>query len=267
VRELHSQTIRIDIAKTDPDESVRAAVVATLADQRTLVRIAQTDRSERVREAVVQNLNLTDEAVLARIAKADGSANVYSAAVAKVSDQALLGDVASTGRSEVARIAAVKKLIDEVLLTEIATRQGDSIVGLIAYLTLVARGDARLLPEPVRRSLEQRAQRERNWRAQLEVSALQCRHVEGAPTTRGGWTTTCHTDVRNRSALFHFQVTLEYMLKGVRISRHSRALSPGEYTSFAVEVPTPAQGEFLPQIRVDAEAEYRPAWARGQEGV
>jgi len=93
----------------------RAVAVAKLTDQSLIADIAKTDSSSVVRSAAVRML--TDQVVLADVAKRDEDRDVREATVETLTDQALLAEVAKTA-ADVARAGAVKKLIDQSLVAE-----------------------------------------------------------------------------------------------------------------------------------------------------
>ena len=102
----------------DPDPNVRSAAVEKLTDQSILAQIARTDSSPRVRAVAAGKL--TGQELLAKIAKTDPSWRVCFEAVQKVTGQTQLADIARTATDSDIRGRAVKRLNDETLLAAIA---------------------------------------------------------------------------------------------------------------------------------------------------
>jgi hypothetical protein len=100
------------------DAFVRKAAVESLTDQGLLADMAKTDSSNLVRRAAVDKL--TDQLVLAGIVKTDRSTDVRQAAIKKVTDERVLADIAKTDSIVDLRRAAVEKLTDQGLLADIA---------------------------------------------------------------------------------------------------------------------------------------------------
>lgn len=100
-----------------------------------LVNFATNDRDWFVRVAAVERV--TDQAVLAEVAKTDEETSVRRSAIEKLTSQAVLGDIARTDKDEFSRKAAVKNLLDKIVLAEIASTDRDEDVrqAAIAKLT------------------------------------------------------------------------------------------------------------------------------------
>jgi hypothetical protein len=102
------------------DPEVRRAAVKEISDQALLADIAKKDKNPNVREEVIKTL--TDQAVLAQIAKND---KIFYARYAAVNnpnlvDQIVLAEVAKTDEHETVRLYAVNKITDQAMLAEIA---------------------------------------------------------------------------------------------------------------------------------------------------
>ena len=107
---------------------MRLAAVGKLTDQTVLAEIAKNDNDFTVREAAVKNHNLTDQTVLAGIAQSDDYASVGSAAVGKLTDQTVLANIVKYCDDSVRRSVAVEKLTDQALLATIARNDSDYLV-------------------------------------------------------------------------------------------------------------------------------------------
>jgi len=110
-----------------------------LTDQSVLAEIAKNGKNSNVRMAAAENLidQTFAQSVFAYIAKNDESYSVRSAAVQKLTDQKLLGDIAKNDESYSIRSEAVKKLTDQALLAEVAKNASDSRVRIAAAEKLI----------------------------------------------------------------------------------------------------------------------------------
>ncbi len=129
---------------------MRAGAVWRLTDQVLLASIAKTDTDYPVRLAAVEKL--ADQAVLAAVAKADTSEEVRQSAVVKLTDQAVLAAVAKNDASEFAREAAVVKLTDQAVLAVVAKADGDPGVRRAAFVKLMYLGALASIAETVKTS-------------------------------------------------------------------------------------------------------------------
>lgn len=103
------------------DSNVRMAAVETLTDQVVLAEIARTDENRKVCEAAFGKL--TDQSILAGIARIGWEEDyVRVAAIQKLADQALLAEIAKTDEKWVVREAAVRKMTDQSILAGIARK-------------------------------------------------------------------------------------------------------------------------------------------------
>jgi len=108
------------------DDDARREAVRALTNQALLADIAKNDEDVHVREAAISKLITPDQILLAEAAKKHLMA---SAAVEKLTDQALLAEVAkSYGNAS----DAVKKLTDQALLAEVAKNASNTHVGKAA---------------------------------------------------------------------------------------------------------------------------------------
>jgi tetratricopeptide (TPR) repeat protein len=126
---------------------VRQAVVEKVTDQAILAQVARTDAEPAVRSIAVRNL--TDQAVLAQIARTDDSPLVRRDAVQAaqtVADPAFFAGIAKNDKHEDVREAALKKVSDQALLAEIARSDRSQRVRLSAVSGLT---DQRALAELV----------------------------------------------------------------------------------------------------------------------
>ena len=115
------------------DWLVRKAAVEKLTDQAVLAKIAKTDSDWRVRTVAFEKLTgaiakLTDQAVLAEIAKTGSESLVRKVAVRKLTAQALLAEIAKTDSESDVRKEAVEKLTDQAVLAKIAKTDSESDV-------------------------------------------------------------------------------------------------------------------------------------------
>jgi len=115
----------IDYALGDPADSVRRAAVSKLTDEAILARIARRDPSPEVRVAALDRM--TDQEVFAEIAVSDTDAETRAMAVLQLTDESLLKDFALHADSAAVRTAACVHLRDQAVL-EIAARDPDAMV-------------------------------------------------------------------------------------------------------------------------------------------
>jgi hypothetical protein len=107
-----------------PDIKIRGEAVEKLTDQSILARIAKTDESW-IRLKAVINPNFTDQKLLAEIAFSDEYPRVRESAVKKLIDQKLIAEIAKTAQDRDMRETAVGKLTDQKLLADIAGNDVD----------------------------------------------------------------------------------------------------------------------------------------------
>src|ERR1035441_4504840 len=93
------------------EANVRLAAVRMLTDQNILAQVAKTADFDDVRIAAVEELN--DESVLTEFAGADRNWDVRLAAVRKLTDQGSLAIVAKFQSAVHVSLAAVNKLTDQ----------------------------------------------------------------------------------------------------------------------------------------------------------
>jgi len=127
VEKLTDQVILVDIAKNDPNDWVKSTAIMRLTDQALLVEFA---RNKETRWGAVQNPHLSDQALLADIAKNDNDEDIRLFAVnnPSLSDQAMIGDVAKSASDNDVRRAAAMRLTDQAILAAIAKIEKDSYV-------------------------------------------------------------------------------------------------------------------------------------------
>jgi hypothetical protein len=106
--------------------SIRWRAVESLTDQDVLANIAKNDVDWRVRETAVKRL--TSQTILADVAKNDDWGSVRKAAVDRVTDQAVLADIAKHDEDEDVRKVAVDRVTDQTMLTDIAKNASSSSV-------------------------------------------------------------------------------------------------------------------------------------------
>lgn len=118
----------IQAATEAPVGMIRAAAVKNpnLTDQAVLAEIARKDRDEWVRRDAAEKL--TDQAVLTEIVRDDGSEWVRCAAAEKLTDQGVLTEIALKDKDYDVRRAAAEKLTDQAVLEEIALKDPAQLV-------------------------------------------------------------------------------------------------------------------------------------------
>ena len=123
--------------KSDQVCNFRLAAVRKLTDQNVLADIAKNEKYSDVRKAAVEQL--TDQIELATIAKNDIDIYIRKAAVEKLTDQNVLADVAKNDTDSTVRKAAVEKLTDQNVLADVAKNDTDSVVRKAALEKLIDR--------------------------------------------------------------------------------------------------------------------------------
>lgn len=114
-----------DLAELSSSEilMVRQAAVRNLTDQALLAKIAVEDKEADARQVAVEKL--TDQALLAKIAAEDTGPFVRQAAFAKLTDQALLAKIAIEGSDLFVRQAAFERLTDQAALAKVIIESPD----------------------------------------------------------------------------------------------------------------------------------------------
>ena len=105
---------------------LRLEAIKKLTDQTLLADIAKNDTNWEIRLGAVENL--TDQAILVEIAKNDIKTEVRVAAVEKLTDQTILAEIAKKDVKWPVRKAAVDKLNNLDILTDIASHDEESFV-------------------------------------------------------------------------------------------------------------------------------------------
>ena len=183
-----AQDLLIEIARKDPDPSVRCEAVAGIADLDTLIVISRGDEDAVVRNEareIVRDLVIETEDVdqarrglealsldrdLVAIARTARLESISREALYRLSDPRSIGQVARrTTWSDVAR-QALTRLDDAVELQAIAEKTEDKAVALLAFERLVAGSpDGDVLERLAKRSKQKAVQR----RAREALSALE----------------------------------------------------------------------------------------------
>lgn len=126
---LKNQELLSEIAMHDPAPGVRVVAALKLDDQmlaqRVYAQVAQADGDGRWLWGEIAVRELTDQALLAKIAVADRTLPIRSAAVARLEDQALLARIAVTDQSYWIRVIAARRLSDRTLLSRIGKNDPD----------------------------------------------------------------------------------------------------------------------------------------------
>jgi hypothetical protein len=130
--------------------SVRAAAVKKITKDLILAGIAKEGSSSYIREMAIKNPNLTDQHVLAYVAKMDSTREVRMAAdeklttvrvaaAKKITDQRVLADYAKNSDNWKVREVAVAKLTDRSMLADFAKNDSSYVIRRVAaanpYLT------------------------------------------------------------------------------------------------------------------------------------
>jgi len=127
------------------NNDIRRSAVSRLSDEALLAKIAKTDRAPGVRIAAVRELRGSAQgALLSEIARTDCDEDVREAAVDRLDDQDVLAEIAGTNSNKRVRWLAVKKLSNQTLLAEIAKTDNDENIRKAAFEGLI---DGALLAE------------------------------------------------------------------------------------------------------------------------
>jgi hypothetical protein len=105
-----------------PDPRVRLEAVAGLTDQSVLARLAREDDSPRVRLAAVAKVE--DDNLLAGIAKDGTAIDARLAAIERIASQDILADIIKTRKNYELMCACFARITDRDLLTRIANDTG-----------------------------------------------------------------------------------------------------------------------------------------------
>ena len=94
--------------------------MGNLTDQALLAGIAKSDKHWRVRKAAVRNL--TDQSAIVDVAKADSEGSVRQTAVGRLTNQAVLADIVKMDPDASVREAAIRNpnLTDQAVLVDVA---------------------------------------------------------------------------------------------------------------------------------------------------
>jgi len=117
------------------NEKRAVKAVEKLTDEVLLARIAKEARCWRARIAAVEKL--TDQNVLADIAENANEYHLRKAAVEKLTELNVLADVAKNGTDSYDRKKAVKKLTDQSVLAYVAKNNTNSNVRIVAAKKLI----------------------------------------------------------------------------------------------------------------------------------
>ena len=150
ISKIKDQSALEKIATTDTGDNWIERLVAcqNLTNQLILAEIARNDTSADVRGVACQNL--TNQLILAEIARNDKSADVRGVIVEKLlTDQAVLAEIARNEENSFIRKEAVRKLTGQAVLAEIARNEKMLVIREEAVkkltdqvvLAKIARGD------------------------------------------------------------------------------------------------------------------------------
>ena len=127
VKQEMQQKIDADFLKTyEGDRSTCETVFARVTNQDLLADIAKNAVRASIRTAAVEMV--ADQNVLAKIAKTDKDSKVRETAIRKLTDQNLLADIAKTDSDSDVRCAAIENLTNQMVLAEIAKTDKDDSV-------------------------------------------------------------------------------------------------------------------------------------------
>ena len=166
IEKVTDQNLLADVAKNAADTSMRMAAIEKLTDQNVLADIAETDKDSKVRETALAKVDeshpvkqkvkqhmqqqmdadflktykgdrstcetvftrVTNQDLLADIAKTDSDSDVRCVAVKNLTNQDALAEIAKTDKYYWVRKTAVEKITGQVVLAEIVkTDKNDSV--------------------------------------------------------------------------------------------------------------------------------------------
>ena len=104
--------------KRSDDALVRKEATERVTDQSVLADIAKNDEHDRVRKEATERV--TNQSVLADIAKNDKARDVRQTAVERVTDRDVLADIAKNDKARDVRQTAVERVTDRDVLADIA---------------------------------------------------------------------------------------------------------------------------------------------------
>jgi Domain of Unknown Function (DUF349) len=136
----------VGLAVHAPDDSSAEAVLALLADQRSLAEIAKSASRETTRRTAVGRLH--DAKALATVVRECGDPGTKLAALGKIEDQVLLAGFAQKSDVKAVALAAVERVEDKAALEVIASRARVPAAAKRAR-TLLARAETTLPPTVV----------------------------------------------------------------------------------------------------------------------
>ncbi len=129
-----AMTLR-QVVKTSPQWQLRKAAVEKITDQKVIAAVALTDSRFEVRIAALKLL--IDQAALSAIAmKPRENVTIRQVAVGRLTNEAMLADVARMADEWNVRSVAVDRLTDQAILAEIAKGDHDSSVQRAAIYRL-----------------------------------------------------------------------------------------------------------------------------------
>ena len=118
-----------------PDYIRRKAIEnSNLSDKELMAKIVKNDTDIRMRKAALEKI--FDQSILADVAKNDDFYGVRQAAAAKLNDQSLIADIAMNDPHKEVRRSAVEKLHDQSALIFIAQNDKDAGILCCAFETL-----------------------------------------------------------------------------------------------------------------------------------
>ena len=194
-----SQELLIDIARQDPDPSVRREAIAWIDDLDALVSIVRADDDvavrtmarEFVRDLVIES---EDEALGARglqelsvdrdlvtVARSARLASVSRAALARLDDQRAIGSVARRAMLSDVAEEALARLEDPQELQAVAAKTDDKAIAVMAFERLAAGEVGRDLLEQLAKRSRQKAVQRRARAALLALDTVQVAEATDSP--------------------------------------------------------------------------------------
>ena len=133
---ITDQAILADVAKNAVDEDLRLAAAERITDralaQSVYAQIAMTATVRSTEKNVCMLANITEQVILADIAKNTMSFDVSLLACARITDQAVLVDIAKCPGSRSASLAAAERVTSQILLADIVKNAVDHSVRVAA---------------------------------------------------------------------------------------------------------------------------------------
>ena len=125
VSRLTDQVILADIAGQDYlHEEVRKAATEKVSDQSILANLAKNSFNDTI--GVLATEKLIDQALLFDVAHRGTNLKTQRTAISKLTDQTMLAEIVQSNKSDYVRIEAIKSITDQELLVQVAKAHTDS---------------------------------------------------------------------------------------------------------------------------------------------